>query len=364
MRKHIATTMMTILLLLLTACASAVTPSADEIASQMEAAFETPMHGIMEMTSVMPDGREETSVMETWQNGSEQSRQVTLEGTLGAAGSINVRNGNEMWFYDPNENTYFHTELSGAPSAEEMSGQMTQQVEQMLESMDISYLGSGEVAERKVYELKFTPKEGEEKSAFMPGEGTISVDSETWYPLKMEMEIEEFGMKMEYREIEFNPDFRPDTFTFVPPEGAEEVEMDMPQMEELTLEEVREKAPFKLLEPTSLPEGFEFKGAQFFQKPDASGEEMTGATVMLNYRNGREQLTINQLYSPEGRSEMSQMPAGGMEGEKVTVRGQEGYLMDAGMGMRRLMWVEDELLLIFFGTLSEEEMLKVADSME
>jgi hypothetical protein len=34
----------------------------------MQAAFETPMHGIMEMTKLMPGGREETRVME-WRTG-------------------------------------------------------------------------------------------------------------------------------------------------------------------------------------------------------------------------------------------------------------------------------------------------------
>lgn len=361
MRKHIATTMMTILLLLITACASAVTPPADEIASKMQDAFETPMHGIMEMTNLMPGGREEASVMENWQNGFEQTRNVTLEGPEGAVGTIHVRNGNEMWFYHPDENSYSYTELSGMPSSEETGGEMTQMVEQMLQSMDMTYLGSGEVAERKVHELKLSPKEGEESTFFMPGEVTISVDSETWYPLKMEIESEEFGMKMEFREIEFNPDFPPDIFTFVPPEGAEEVEMDMPVMEELTLEEAREKAPFKLLEPTSLPEGFEFKGAQLFEMPD--DQEMGGTSVMLNYRNGGKQLMISQFYSPEGQAEMLEM-AGAMEGEKVTVRGQEGYLMETGMGMRNLMWVEDDLQLSLFGSLSEEDMLTVAESLE
>ena len=61
---------------------------------------------------------------------------------------------------------------------------------------------------------------------------------------------------------------------------------------------------------------------------------------------------------------MSEMAASRMEGEKVTVRGQKGYSMEAGMGMRGLMWVEDELQISIFGSLSEEEMLKVAESME
>jgi hypothetical protein len=84
---------------------------------------------------------------------------------------------------------------------------------------------------------------------------------------------------------------------------------------------------------------------------------------MLNYRNGIEQLMISQFYSPEGHAEMLEMAAT-MEAEKVTVRGQEGYLMPAGMGMRNLMWVEDDLQLSLFGSLSEEEMLTVAESLE
>lgn len=279
------------------------------------------------------------------------------------AGSIEVRDDNEMWFYYPEDNSYSYFELGDMPSAEEMGGQMTQMVEQMLESTDISYLGSGDVAGRETQELKFVPREGEENLGFIPGETVISVDSETWYPLKMEIKSEKFGsMMMQYREIEFNPDFPPDTFTFTPPEGAKEVEMGMSDIEELTLEEARAKAPFALLEPTDLPEGFEFEWAQLYEIPE--NEEMSGVSVVLGYRNDTEELTIAQFFSPEEQTSISEIAGGQMQGEKVTVRGQEGYSMEVGMGMRGLVWLENELEISIFGSLSEEEMLKVAESMQ
>ena len=43
--------------------------------------------------------------------------------------------------------------------------------------------------------------------------------------------------------------------------------------------------------------------------------------------------------------------------ENVTVRGEEGYWMEIGMGMRSLIWLEGELQISIFGSLSEEEML-------
>lgn len=66
MSKHIITTMIAILLLILTACASVATPSADEMVSQLQKALDTPIHGIMEVTNQMPDGSEETNVTEVW----------------------------------------------------------------------------------------------------------------------------------------------------------------------------------------------------------------------------------------------------------------------------------------------------------
>lgn len=362
MPKHIITAMLAILLLLLTACASAVTPSADEMANQLQKALDTPIHGIMEVTNQLPDGNKETSVVEMWQNGLQQTRNVTLEDSYGTAGTVEVRNGDDMWFYYPGDNSYSHFELSDTPSAEEMGGQMTQMVEQMLERTDISYLGSGDVAGRETHELKFMPREGEDNLGFIPGETVISVDSETWYPLKIEIKSEEFGtMMMQYREIEFNPDFPPDTFTFVSPEGAEEVEMGMPDIEELTLEEARAKVPVALLEPTSLPEGFEFQSAQLYQIPE--NEEVIDIYVTLVYQNGIEELTIAEFYSPQNQSSISEIAGSEMEGKKVTVRGQEGYSMEVGMGMRGLIWFENELEMSIFGELSEEEMLKIAESM-
>lgn len=363
MPKHIMTAMLAMWLLLLTACASVGTPSVDEMASELEKALDTPIHGIMEVTNQLPDGNEETTVVEMWQNGLQQTRNVTLEDSYGTAGTVEVRNGDDMWFYYPGDNSYSHFELSDTPSAEEMGGQMTQMVEQMLERTDISYLGSGEVARRETHELKFMPREGEDNLGVMPGETTISVDSETSYPLKIEIKSEEFGtMTMQYREIEFNPDFAPDTFTFVPPEGAEEIEMGMLDIEELTLEEARTKAPFALLEPTSLPEGFEFESAQLYQMPE--NEEMSGVSIILTYKNGSDELTIGEFYSPENKSSISEIGGREMESKKVTVRGQEGYSMEVGMGMRGLIWVENELEMSLFGSLSEEEMLKIAESME
>lgn len=363
MSKRIITTMITILLLLLTACASVATPSADEMASQLQKALDTPIHGIMEVTNQMPDGNEETNVMEIWQNGLQKTRNVTLEDSYSMAGSIEVRNDNEMWFYYPEDNSYSYFGLGDMPSAEEMGGQMTRMVEQMLESTDVSYLGSGEVAGRETQELKLVPREGEDNLGFIPGEMVISVDSETWYLLKMEIKSDQFGsMMMEYREIEFNPDFPPDIFTFTPPEGAKELEMGMSDIEELTLEEARAKAPFALLEPTSLPEGFEFEWAQLYEMPENEG--ISGTSVVLGYKHDTEELTIAQLFFPEEESSISEIAGGEMEGEKVTVRGQEGYSMEVGMGMRGLVWFENEVEISIFGSLSEEEMLKAAESMK
>lgn len=230
MQKHLVTTMMTVLLLLLTACASITTPSPDEIGTKIQESFDTPMHGILNTNNQMSGAREETNVMEKWHNGPEQVRTTIVEDTQGFAGNILVRNGDEMWFYHFKENVYSYVDVSKLSTAEQASRPMLETIKGMLTNVDITYLGSGEMAGRKSHELKFTPKEGREDAIFMPGDTTLSVDSETWYPLKLEIQGEDFSVKIEYSEIEFNPDFPPDIFTFEPPEGAKE--LGLPEEEE------------------------------------------------------------------------------------------------------------------------------------
>ena len=53
-----------------------------------------------------------------------------------------------------------------------------------------------------------------------------------------------------------------------------------------------------------------------------------------------------------------------MEGKRVTVRGQDGFLMELGIVRRGLIWFEGDLEITIFGSLDEEEMLELAESLE
>lgn len=144
-----------------------------------------------------------------------------------------VRNGPHFWMYYPSTNSYMNMTLPpnvADPSAQDTTAQMRKMVEQLLQSTDLTYQGSEQVASRTTYKLHATPKPQASHAPLAAiKDATLWVDSKTWQVLKQDADLGAGGhMSMAFRSIEYNPTLPDSLFTFTPPAGAKK--MDMPQM--------------------------------------------------------------------------------------------------------------------------------------
>ncbi len=374
-RRYLVYAILT-LALLLSACGSLGTPAVDDIVARLQESQEhpQPVHLLAEMTFSTPDGQTQRLLLEQWLAPNGKMRMEYKEGPPEVEGTLLVSDGTTMWMYMPESKRYMKMNLSQfqaqRPSPEGMSAQLRDLVQQALDTMSFTYLGTEEVAGRKAYKLRAKPKAGmEDKSPFGGGEVTLWVDTERWEVLGMESRAEGMGFGWKVKEIEYEVEIPDDLFTFTPPPDAQplggegKAQVMMPgQM--LTLEEAQQAVDFEILVPQDLPEDFRLIGVQVMEPPGMKGEAV-GKVVTLLYQRGVQMLTISEMPVPAGMPEGADIsPMPGAEGERVTVRGHRATLMEMGLGGRTLVWQEEGVIITITGQVDKEMLLRVAEGMK
>lgn len=142
-----------------------------------------------------------------------------------------VDDGETVWKWDSTTKTV--TKLSaneaesGQPEVSEadIAAQAKELLAQVSEFSDVSVDGTATVADRPVYELAVTPKPDERT---LLREIRISVDSETWLPLRLTVLANNHTdpvIQAGFSQIDVGPQDA-SLFTFTPPEGATVEEVD------------------------------------------------------------------------------------------------------------------------------------------
>ncbi|SES14679.1 outer membrane lipoprotein-sorting protein [Salipaludibacillus aurantiacus] len=180
-------------------------------------------------------------------------------------GYIYVSNGEQSWSYNEEENTVSVFENLGEMTEDlpDESDMMREMLTEMMNSNKVKAEGKETVANRPTIHLSLSPK-GNEAAEKMNGHYEIWIDEETYMPLKMVWEDENFHSETVYEHIEFNIDLEEDLFTFEIPEGAEIESVDHTP-ESLTLEELQNETEDEIPELTEIPEGYEFQDAMHFK---------------------------------------------------------------------------------------------------
>ena len=210
------------------------TPNPNEIIEPLVAAGQLATYTLTEMhiqTSL--EGMESESLViltEQWTDGARKRRSVLYEeGDRQKVSVIDVTDGNQVWRYEAHDNSYTESEVldvsflnpSFSPNIiEQMSRQLDQQMWHLFE---FTYLGSDQIAGRESHKFQLTPQ-GQAQLIFSmfggEAEYTMWVDVEMGLMLKYEVVSEIARTSMTVLEIEYEPEFADDIFTFVPPEGA------------------------------------------------------------------------------------------------------------------------------------------------
>jgi outer membrane lipoprotein-sorting protein len=336
--------------LLLVACQGK--PTAEEIVAKLkevEASTED-AHAVLEL-SIEGQGMDEELAVEVWEKKPNKFRAEVLETSdPELSGAVSVADGHQVWMYQPSQNEVLAGEVGpGEPSSpREMIQFVDEVIQRVLDTSDVKLVGEEEVASRATYKLELTPKDDEE--AFLPvGKATLWVDQERWIVLQAHFNGEILGEGwMRVRSFEFNTGLGDDLFRFEIPEGAQVTNIEDKRPTPITLDEARAQADFPLLLPSYLPEGVTLVDVLAVDE-----------AFILHYDHSTTSFTIIQGSINDRMS----LPSGSQKTE-VSVRGQTATLIsDEGAGSL-LTWTENGVTITIAGHVSQDELLKVAESLQ
>ncbi len=295
-------------------------------------------------------GKTETTKVKIMNKMPDKSRIEYLE-PAEMAGQIMVNDGKTMWMYDPNKKEVTKMEMPEINMTSEQD--YTRFIKELLDQTDISYQGMDKFEGRNVYYIQAAPKNGSMLTGMYY---CMLVDTETWMTLKIEIfdKNDKLIMSMEYHDVKFNTGVPDSEFEFKVPEGVKVVTKGFPAPPKtMTLEEVRKEVNFTVMSPSYLPDGYVFDSATVFKYEEKE-------TVSLTYKKGSEMLMVSEKL----RDDTNPQPYMG-EVEKVSINGADGKLIPMFGYNKMLVWsIGDLELTVLPGTLSKEEMIKVAESIK
>jgi outer membrane lipoprotein-sorting protein len=331
-------------------------PTAEEIVAKMqevEASIED-AHAVVEFSVQTPEKGVDLAV-EMWEKSPNKFRAEVLEASADdLVGTVSVTDGQQVWMYNPSENEALVGRVGEFGVDEPLDPRrmielMEEGIQQVLDICDVELVGEEDVDGAATYVLEFTPKEGEEVSSLpVEGTGTLWVEQERWIALQAQFDGGSLGQgRMYVRSFEFNVGVADDRFQFEVPEGVEVIQVEDTQPRHLTLDEAQAEAEFPLLVPTYLPEDTTL--IDVF----AAGEGF-----VLYYDHASTSFTVVQ-----GLSLQMERPLSG-DTSDVTVRGQTATLTTDGLENSLLTWAEDGVVIAIAGRISQDEILRVAESLQ
>jgi outer membrane lipoprotein-sorting protein len=327
-------------------------PTAEEIVAKLkevEASTED-AHAILEFNA-QGQGMDEELVVEVWEKKPNKFRAEVLEANDSEfVGAINVTDGRQVWMYEPSKNEVVVDEVGpDEPSSfREAIQHMEDMIRQTLDAIDAELVGEEDVAGVATYKLELTPREDDEAILPAGSQVTLWVDQERWVVLQAYFSGGIAGEgQMRVRSFELNTGLADDRFRFEIPEGAKVTKAEDKRPKPLTLDEARVQADFTLLVPAYLPEGATLVDVLTVDE-----------AFILHYDHSMTSFTVIQG-QPQG---VREAPAG--QKTEVTVRGQTANLITDGLGNSFLTWTEDGVAITIAGRISQEEILKVAESLQ
>jgi outer membrane lipoprotein-sorting protein len=327
-------------------------PTAEEIVAKMqevEASIDD-AHAVVEFDA-QAEGMDLDLVVEMWEKRPNKFRAEVLEASEDdLVGAVSVTDGQQVWLYHPGENEVVVGELGemeGPTSPHEMIHLMEGMIQQVLDTCDVELVGEEDVTGVATYKLEFTPKEDGE-SVLPPGsKATLWVEQDRWIVLQAHLSGGILGEGwVRVHSFEFNAGVPDNVFQFEIPAGVQVTDIEDKQPQSLTLDEALAQAEFTMLVPAYLPEGATL--IEVFSVDDA---------FVLRYDHSEVSFTIVQRSSsPAGEPPI---------GEEVAVRGQTATLItDEGLGKSFLAWTEGGVDITIAGQISQEEIVKVAESLQ
>lgn len=249
-------------------------------------------------------------------------------------GIITVSNGKVTWVYDVKKGEATKASLEGSGSMPDFDyGQI---ISSLLINNDVTLVGEDKLGGMSCYVIEASPK----KETYLIRQ-RIWIDKKYWFPIRIETDFGDFKSSVEYTNISINSGISDDEFEFVPPEGVKIVEPEISFLDQLSMEEAQNSVNFTILKP-SYTADYNLMGANI----GASGK-----SVSLTYTKEGKILTITQ----------SQKKHPLQNAENISVGGAKGELLDV-FGSKMLRFDSNDTEIMITGTMTKEELIKIAES--
>jgi outer membrane lipoprotein-sorting protein len=328
-------------------------PTSEEIVAKLrevEASTDA-AHAELEI-NIDAQGRSEYLKIEVWEKKPNKFRAEVLDASdAEVSGGLTVADGDQVWIYQPSKNEVLVGEVGpDEPSSPRDAIRFVDEiVQRALDTSQIELAGEEDVAGKATYKLVLTPTQDEE-AILPPGStATLWVDQESWVVLQAHLQGEILGEgRMTVLSFELNPEDLADSlFQFEIPEGAQVVDIEDKRPTPVTLDEARSQAGFALLAPGYVPAGVTLIDVLTMDE-----------AVILHYDHSDTSFTIIQGWSHTD----GEVPLG--QKSEVAVRGGTADLITDGLGNSFLIWTENDVTIAIAGHISQEEVLKVAESLQ
>lgn len=341
--------------------------TAEEIVERMRETLDTTRdaHAVL-VADAQVQGMALALTAEVWEQAPNRFRIDVREASMPEFdGLVMVVDGDQAWLYEPAGNRVQVGEagVMDMPLPQEVLGHLQEVIQSVLDASDVELKGEEMVAGHEAYRLMLTPKEGEDTPQVILGgaQVTLWVDKEEWYVLRAEFESEALGSGgLEVQSFELNPGLPDDLFVFEVPEGAEVVDVTGSVSGPLTLDEARERVDFRLLVPAYVPDGATLIEVAWIG--DALDPEYDAIVLQYNHAPDAS-FTVMQAFPAPKMEEPLDAP--GVERTEITVRGYQARLVtEDRLDRRFVVWTENGVYINIGGQIPEEELLRVAESLE
>ncbi|AAM03652.1 TPA: outer membrane lipoprotein-sorting protein [Methanosarcina acetivorans] len=280
----------------------------------------------------------------------------------GKDSQITVSDGEISWSYNPDANTVIKMKPSEDPGAQK--GDYIYAINEFLDDNNVTLLRTENVDGRATYLLNITPKEIHTDDDLKSKIIKIWVDKETWMPLRWEYYNADGNLtdKNEIRDLKVNTGIPDSEFKFEIPDSAKIIDLGMiPPYEELSLEEARNNASFKILTPEYLPDGYKFNysiitnNSKYSTDPESHYE-----TVELVYAKEGASKRKHIILTETVYENLSFYPTV-INGTDIQINEIEGKCF-SDEDTTRLIWRLGDINLLLGTPLEKNETLKIAES--
>jgi outer membrane lipoprotein-sorting protein len=306
-----------------------------------------------------------TTTMETWTAGQKMRMEWGSDSPL-MGGTVMVSDGQTVQMYTPTTKQVMEMpvpKLDDAAVSPQQSAAMTREwVTRLLQRADVELLGMEEVAGRQAFKLGAKPKaaSGGSDVADLSGD-TVWIDSEHFYPLKLDMPMGSMRMAMTVREIEFNATFPPEQFTLDLPADVEKMAIPVPSFPTTTADEAAAKVSFPLLAADPAESAFQLESTHVTDLPGL--DDKPNGFVMQAYKGPAGTVMVQQTRAAASSPDLASAMGSAGSSREVQVNGHTATLVTLGLAGSMISWQTDETHVTVTGDLAEADLLAFAESL-